>query len=331
MSTASHDDPRILRIVSAFIQTIDESADLNPEKLALTSLKGGRSHAALYQFTFKEHSYVLRLFAPQAQNLTRMHQINIAEQAGKIGVGPKVFFVDRQLEGLIMDFIPGRTVNPTDFEDSSRLTQFAHLLQRLHRSTEQFPVACSPFRRFHEFLEARNTLHPRFTEVKKVMEELENTLQRCPVPTVPTHLDLNSLNIMLAKDEFYLVDWVNGGMSDPYFDLATFAVFHNLNESQAHMLLNHYFGRAPTQFEWNRFIITQPVRLFAIAAAFSSALENSVPASELPTLADFMQERAIRPHGEISSIMFNAGLNLIDEKSFQSALEDLRKHTVSYI
>jgi len=332
-----HDDPRIFRITSDFIRTTDSSANLYPEELTYTSLKGGRSHAALYHFNIKEHSYVLRLFAPQARRLMRMHQIIMAKQAGKIGIGPKVFFVDRQLEGIVMDFIPGRTVHQIDFEDPNRLAKFAHLLQRLHQSPEQFPVACSPFRRFHDFLAkgTQNSFHSQFTEVKALMEELEATVQLYPLPSVPTHLDLNPLNIMLAKEQFFLVDWVNGGMSDPYFDLATFAIFQGLNESQTQTFLKHYFGRYPTQFEWNRFVLTQPIRLFVIAAAFLSASpENAMlirKDSELPNLADFMQETAVgktsRPHWQISSIMFNAGLNLINGNNFQTALQDLQKYT----
>jgi len=324
-----HDDVRIWRIVSDFIQTLDFSNSLKPEELTYTVLKGGRSQAAIYRFSIHEHTYVLRLFPPQAKQPARLHQVSMAKQAGKIGAGPKVFFTDPQLEGIIIDYIPGRTVHPMDFEDPDRLAQFACFLRCLHQSSEPFPVAISPFRRFHDFLGRATQYHSHlwFAEVKEIIEKLEAALQLYRVPNVPTHLDLNPLNIMLTKEGFLLVDWVNGGMSDPYFDLAAFSIFHNLNESQSQAFLNHYFDRCPTQTEWSRFVIIQPIRLFVIAAAFLSVSQedNTIEASGLPTLADFMLENAAgktdQSCHQIGSIMLNAGLNLIQGKHFQAALK----------
>ncbi len=340
MGTVSlvYDDLRVMRIISDFIQSIDSSGSLKPEELPCIALKGGRSQAALYRFNAHEHSYVLRLFAPQAKQMARMHQIIIAKQAGKIDVGPKVLFVDPQLEGIIMEFIPGCTVTPAHFEDSDGLANFAHCLKKLHQSSERFPIAYSPFRRFHEFLAkgTQQNLTSQLFEAKAAMEHLEALLQLYPLPNVPTHLDLNSLNIMLVNKQFFLVDWVNGGMSDPYFDLATFAVFQNLNEAQTIAFLQYYFGRSPNQVEWNRFVVTQPIRLFVIAAAFLALSEDVSPPEilELPSLADFLRNYASGntslSHRQIGSIMLNAGINLINEQNFLKSFKDLQTNALNY-
>lgn len=331
-------DERISRIVQSFVTSFDSFANIDPDQLIYIPLKGGGSKAALYRFDIGHNSYVLRLLPKQASNLTRMHQIFLAKQAGKIGVGPKIYFIDSQMEGMVMDFIPGRTVQQKDFESGDNLILFAKFLQKLHRSKEGFPVACSPFQRFRNFLTGKQekiTYPSRFIEVKALMEELEATLQLSPVPQVPTHLDLHPLNIMLTEQQFFLVDWVNGGISDPYFDLATFATFQFLDESQTLTFLTQYFERPPTQFEWNRFIIAQPIRMFVIAAALlntsidetrSISYEEALKSWELPSITDFgknIMNGSLWPFG---LTLLKSGLQLADQANFKTALKYIQRH-----
>lgn len=188
-------------------------------------------------------------------------------------------------------------------------------------------------------MEKTNNVFPsRFSEVKILMEDLEAIFQLLPIKQVPSHLDLHPLNIMVCKNSFVLVDWVNGGMSDPYFDLATFCVFHGFNEERIKLFLTHYFGRDLTEMEWNRYIVTQPIRLFVIAAAlFSSNHDNSITNKEmiremsLPTLSDFGKKGAIWPHSLLGTSMFQAGLKLIDQEPFRFSLQSLKRHVTSMV
>ena len=157
------------------------------------------------------------------------------------------------MEGMVMRFIPGRTVRQTDFETSAQLGQFAKFLNKLHSSKKAFPLARSPFYWFHDFLlkgEFNKITYPaRFSEIKALMQQLEATFKLNPVPQTPAHLDLHPLNIMQLDQRLFLVDWVNGGISDPYLDLATFTAFQCLNGTQTRDFLTHYFERPPTSFE----------------------------------------------------------------------------------
>lgn len=317
-----------MRIVSEFIHKQESSDSIKAENIIFTLLKGGRSQASLYRFSLHDQSFVLRIFAPQANEAIRRHQITLAELASKLDVGPRVLYVDPQLEGLIMEYISGEAVAPTIFEDTDKLSQFAHLLKLLHKSTEMFPIAYSPFARFHEFLSrAPNNTLSEFIEITALMNDLEALLKLCQLPNVPTHLDLNSQNILFSNGRFVLVDWVNGGMSDAFFDLATFAVFHDLNDNQSFEFLRHYFNRTPTDLEWSRFVIIQPIRLFVIAAAYLTTTErSSQEVLELPTFAGFLKENAHGKtnlsHFQIGSIMLKAGIKLIEDQKFKGALKD---------
>jgi thiamine kinase-like enzyme len=271
-----------------------------------TPLKGGRSQATLFHFEVEKHSYVLRLFPPSASPLTRLHQSLLAKQAGKIGVGPKVLFVDT--EGLIMEHIKEETFLPKNFEKD-----FALFLQKLHGSKELFPHALSPFQRFRHFSHQKGKkLPPQWPQVALLMEEFEDLFKARSPFFVPAHLDLTPGNILHAQGRFFLVDWVNGGLSDPYFDLGPFAIFNGLKDSQIQLFLTHYLNRAPTLFEERLFWIGAITRLFVIAAAFLSG--PFPPYDPLPTFADYLQEnkerQSQRTAQELGFIFYRHGLAL---------------------
>ena len=322
------------KAVSSFLETLN--ADLST--LTYLLLLAG-SAATLFQFDVKDHSYVLRILPSHANHLTRMHEIQLAQCAGEMGVGPKMHFVDPHLEAHITDFIPGRTVHPRDFQNTYSLERFAQLLQKLHRSSLKFPVACSPFQRFHNFLEKREqrglALSPKLSKMKRVMETIEAVFQLHEIPLVPCHLDLHSSNIMLVREDFLLVDWVNGGFSNPYFDLATFAIFHGLNDLQMRAFLTHYFGHPLDELEWSLFIVAQPVRLFVIAIACLSAVPEEITFYndglvnfETTSLRDYIHmdanEKINLSPWKIGLIMLKAGLNRIEGKNFKNSLQYLQ-------
>lgn len=331
-------DERISQVMLPFIRLLDPLSTVKPEEIVYTSLKGGGSKANLYRFEFNERHYVLRLLPPQAQRLIRLHQINLAIQAGKIGVGPEIYFVDSRMDGMVMEFIQGHTSQRQDFEKPDQIVKFAKFLQKLHQSPGRFPLASSPYQRFNDFMlkgEQKKITYPsRFAELKVLMGELEETFRLFPIPLVPSHLDLHPLNIMSTEKQFFLVDWVNGGLSDPFFDLATFTIFHDLNYSQITTFLSSYFNRDPTQHEWNRFTVTQPIRLFVIAAALLTlstdtppviSYEEAFQSSELPSMENFCHEGINGSFWQYGLTMYKAGLTLIDHGSFKAALEELQK------
>jgi len=320
LPSVSH-DTRLFPLVCSFLKTL--SCSLAPSQLNLTPLKGGRSAATLYRFQLESATYVLRLFPPHAFLETRQHQIAIATQAGKIGSGPKILFSNQ--EGLIMEFFSGSPITTADLQETSTLKTFAHTLRHLHTSSAAFPLANSPFERFSLFCNKHNT--SLLTPLKTGMQAIEALLNRTPPLLVPCHLDLNLQNILWNKEQFLLVDWVNGGMSDPGFDLATFAVFADLSHTQMECFLSEYLGRPPTEREWNRLLLLLPVRLGVIAAAFfnpSVSLQNTPP-----PLLSFLNHPDHYSPQEIGQIMFHASLNLLNQDRWKTALSFLQEHSLN--
>ncbi|HXH54923.1 MAG TPA: phosphotransferase [Gammaproteobacteria bacterium] len=319
------------KIVNAFLQTSCLLTEASPKDISISTLKGGKSSSTLYKIDTGKISYVLRCPAPTTSNPNRWLQASLAKQAGVLGVGPKIHFVDSEEYAIIMEYVSGRTASPLDFENKSFLINFSLLLQKLHDSQLEFPLATCPFYRFQRFLikcdQNKVYCDANFSDVKFIMDEIATILQLHPISLAPCHLDLNLSNIIFTNEKFLLVDWVNGGMSDPYFDLATFSIFAGLNESQTKDFLAYYLKHVPTQLEWARFVIIRPVRLFVIAASCFSAssTERTLNTENILEFSDFIHKnRDDLDVNQIGLAVFKKGLDLIQESFFRNSLNYLK-------
>ncbi len=63
---------------------------------------------------------------------------------------------------------------------------------------------------------------------------------------VPCHNDLLNANFLDDGERLRIVDWEYAGMGDRFFDLANFAINHELDPSQSELLLAAYFGEVRT-------------------------------------------------------------------------------------
>jgi aminoglycoside phosphotransferase (APT) family kinase protein len=138
---------QISDVVKPFLRSLDPVSSITPAELVYTPLKGG-SKASLYRFDINLQPYVLRLLPPRTPEYKRESQIALAKQAGVIGVGPKVLFVDADMQAFIMEYIEGRQSESDDFKTPEMLVAFAQFLRVLHRSQAPFPVAVTPFQRW---------------------------------------------------------------------------------------------------------------------------------------------------------------------------------------
>ncbi len=264
-----------------FLKNHSLDSNLCPSKITLSPLKNGKSHATLYQFKVNRSFFILRIPPTHASFLTKAHQSFLAQQAGELGIGPKVHYIDPQFDGIILSYIPGNEAKPKDFQNEFLIDKMANVLRKLHQDNSMFPIAISPFKRFNDFLQKVTHQNDQITKMKLCMDEIEQTLRFFPVPPTPTHLDLHLSNIILKNtDEIFLIDWVNGGMSDPFFDLATFSYFSELNKIRTKRFLRSYFQRDPTEIETARFNVILPVRIMVIAASLISSSKTQINNSD---------------------------------------------------
>ena len=334
-------DSRVEQILKAYIQSLELREEITPDQLSCESLLGGFSGTSICRFDMSNHSYVLRLFKSELGYYDSVRQIITGKLAGDIGVAPKVHYIDPDMKGYIMDFIHGRTIRKADLQPKDNLANFTSTLRCLHSSKQSFPEARTPLQSFHLSVakgDRHSTPYPtRFNEVRKIMQEIEGILQLHPVPYVPTHLDLNSQNILLNGNRFLVIDWENGGLSDPYFDLSMFPIFMRLDEMEVKQFLTDYFGRSPSQFEWDRYIVAQPICLFLRAAVFLSGssegrtaefYDEMLKSQEIPKCSDIIrlhEEGNLNlPRWKIGLGLMEGGFELVESDNFKASFQRLK-------
>ena len=336
-------DPALNLVLSKFVQAMKGSKAANDELPFCVPLQGGYNNGGLFRFEFENLSYVLRRMSSEKGVADRLRELHFSQQAGNIGVGPKIVYVDDKLETYVMTFVEGRTVVASDFDDPKLMSKFAQTLRKLHTSQAKFPKTQSQFCWFQHWLlkgSEQGAIYPTdFQHVRKSMEEIQSILSLFPVPLAPTHHDLNPRNILINENKFTLLDWDRSGLGDPYVDLATFPLMHNFDSNKTRAFLSEYFGRPPTQHEWDRVVVSQPLFWFHLAAwVLSDPAEGKtvefydkvLKEGNLATLQDLglSHEQGLpRQHEmwEYPLIFINWGLDFVRGNEFQSAMQRLHK------
>ncbi len=229
-------------------------------------LMGGRSGALLLKFTLKGKKYVLRLFSPIDDLSTRTREAEISKIVGEQQIGPKVLFVDHQLQGMIIEFIPGCTVCPNDFTTTKELIHFGVFIKKLHSLKVAAPKALSLKEIRLQWFERMQKNHGQapssFHKTHQKMMQVEDLLIKRANKDVLLHQDLIPPNIMKDQGNYQLIDWPNSGMGDPYCDLATFPIFHNLDDEATRSFLEGYFGHSVSKEAWQLYLLHRPFPLF---------------------------------------------------------------------
>jgi thiamine kinase-like enzyme len=169
------------------------------------------------------------------------HEASLA--AARAGVAPEVIrFVEP--EGyLVTRFVAGRPIPPEELRRPENLERAARLLRTIHEG-EQIRARFDSFR-VVEAYRAEAARHgveppPAYSEAEELACAIEAS--RANTTVCPCHNDLLNANFLDEGERLWLVDWEYAGMGDPFFDLANFAVNHELSPEEDRLLLSSYFG-----------------------------------------------------------------------------------------
>jgi thiamine kinase-like enzyme len=226
---------------------------VNPEQIAarvwpgrpvaLEPLGGGITNRN-FKVAVDGDAFVLRIGGKDTEllGIDRQAEYEASLAAASLGIGPEVVaFLER--EGcLVTRFIPGA---PVDVRASGVLRQAGTTLRRLHEG----PALHARFDAFRVVEAYRATaadrgvaIPPVYDWAKELADEIERRRERPPLR--PCHNDLLNANLIHDGERLRIVDWEYAGMGDRFFDLANFAVNHELADEEQRELLTAYFGQA---------------------------------------------------------------------------------------
>jgi len=276
-------------------------------------LSGGMSGASIWSCEADGRTWVVREASGRWPN-----ELACVARAAALGIAPALRHVDQTTHVIVMEHVAGAMFGRhPDVPRETSLARLGLLLRRLHDGAP-FPNGDSQidsFQRIDRVVREAGG-QPLPDAIRATIERFVPVVAR--FPSAPCHKDVNPNNVIETAERSYLIDWETAAQGDPYFDLALFGVFGATSVEARGKLLTSYLGRAPSDAESARLLVTRVLALahYAAAFAFVSTLQRRPAASETMSLDEvlaFMRTQRQLPLPEIVAAALLAEMTMLAE------------------
>jgi thiamine kinase-like enzyme len=215
-----------------------------PEKIKiLNRLMGGMSHLTYHiEFDGAEYTYRIigidgNLFVDRKIELDNLNRIK------PLGLNNETVYFDVETGDKAAKFVEGDVLTTLDIKQ--HLNDVVKMLKTLHESTIKPAGDYGLIDRLNLYESFTNENDPLYDELKSIwINKYLN--ERANKPKVFCHNDAQRSNMVIGKDQLYLLDWEYAGYNEFYYDIASFG---NVAFEDALELLDVYLGRKATKEE----------------------------------------------------------------------------------
>lgn len=263
------------------IESLLDSLPCGMRPRTVEDLPGGLTNRNLKVAT-AAGTCVVRIPAPGPSllGIDRDHEHANSVAAAAAGVGAPVLHY-RPGTGLVVGFLPGRTLTDADLHDHAVLGRVAAACRRLHagpRFVNDFDMFATQARYRAVVAERGFRLPPRYDEFAPRVARMREVVGRGP--TVPCHNDLLAANLLDDGTAVRIIDYEYSGNNDPCFELGNIWSEAALPPELLDVLVTAYAGRPrPAQ--------VARARLFGLVAKYGWMLWASIQEATSPLDFDF--------------------------------------------
>jgi thiamine kinase-like enzyme len=227
------------------MQAVSLAARLWPGRSPQVEPLGGGITNHNFKVSVDGEEFVLRIGGKDTEllGIDRAAERAAATAAADAGIGPDVIAFLEHEGALVTRFVPGEPVPVEDMCRPPALARVADALKRFHRG-RAIPARFDSFRVVEAYADEAAAHGVPLPQAHGDASELARRIEqaRGPQAAVPCHNDLLNANFILDGERLWIVDWEYAGMGDVFFDLANFAVNHELGPDEDNELLRCYFG-----------------------------------------------------------------------------------------
>ena len=165
--------------------------------------------------------------------------------AGEAGVGADVLEYRPDLSMLVISFLPGRSLENSDFADAGVLRRAAVATRALHagpRFTGDFDMFARRAAYLSTVQERGYGLPPGYLDHADAWDAVRRALGVRARPTVPCNNDLLAANFIDDGERCRLIDYEYSGNNDPCFELGNTATECDFAPEQVEAYAEAYFG-----------------------------------------------------------------------------------------
>lgn len=218
------------------------SAPVEPE-----ILKGGITNAN-FLVRHRGERFVVRLAEDMAvHGIMRFNELAASRAAHAAGVSPEVVHAEPGV--IVLRYIEGRTLAPSDVRRPETLEGIVALVKRAHTEIPQHlrgPALIfwvfHVIRDYAASLRALESTHcGRLPALLDCAARLEREVGA--IELVYGHNDLLAGNLIDDGSRLWLIDWDYAGFNSPLFDLGGLSSNNELPPDQEEWILERYFGR----------------------------------------------------------------------------------------
>jgi thiamine kinase-like enzyme len=198
-------------------------------------------------------------------------------------VGARVLEYRPELSLLVIDFLPGRSLDNADFADASVLTRAAVACRQLHGGAlfvNDFDMFARQAAYLRTVREQSFSLPEGYEDHEPAWADVRRALTATRRPSVPCNNDLLAANFLDDGERVRLIDYEYSGNNDPCFELGNTTTECDFTLEQTEAYVEAYF-EAPTPADLAR------VRLQALCSEYGWALWGFIQAAASPIDYDF--------------------------------------------
>ena len=270
----------------------------------ITMMAGGLSGAGVYRVEANGQPFVLKISRGDESIDMWRARLAILRLAASSGLAPGVIHTDETRRAVLSVFVTGKPFVAAYGDPSTRDVAVADLGRALRR-VHDLPIP--PGIKSRDPREHLATAWSGLSAIEGlpafVGEAVQRVLDEAPRHSgrdaVLSHNDVNPGNLIYDGESLLLVDWDAAGRNDPYYDLATIALFHRMDDQTCRQLLAAHDGEAITEippfFAYSRRLIAVlcPVVGMEMYSSSGRAPVQSGPIETLETtlsLGEFYQK-----------------------------------------
>jgi aminoglycoside phosphotransferase len=227
-------------------------ADLRGPATTITTITGGLSGAGVHRVEANGRAFVLKISRSDEPSDAWRARLEILRLAADAGVAPRIVHADVARRAVHNVFVTGKpfvAVYRDPRTQDAAVDDLGQMLRRVH----DLPVPAGAVSR--DPREVLATTWPALSATAgipafvgdAVRRVLDETPPRSGRDAVLSHNDVNPGNLLYDEGRLLLVDWDAAGRNDPYFDLATIALFHRMDEQTCRRLLAAHDGEPVTE------------------------------------------------------------------------------------
>jgi thiamine kinase-like enzyme len=228
--------------VDAVLESVPELRDAS----SVEELSGGLTNTN-YKVATATDTYVIRIAGRETEllGIDRANEVHNTIAAAETGIGAHVIASLPEHSALVLEFIEGTRLHPSDLRDGDRLAQVADACRRLHAG-RRFLLEFDMFdlqRRYLATVRERGFRLPNgYLELEPRIRRLEEAMRVRPERRVPCNNDLLAENFIDTGEELRLIDYEYSGNNEPSFELGNSWSESRLSLDQLDELVACYYG-----------------------------------------------------------------------------------------